>query len=253
MVKLKKDLNRPFSKKWGKDYLRSLLRFHGVELCGNFKDESLQTYVTPQFAIVRKTANQIFLSLPTPKPNKVDYDSPNYTPPRAFQMREIYDYRGGCFDGNSIVQLQNGKKKVSNLLKGDILIDGGVVDCLVEIVQNQKQLVVEINGTLFSPYHPIKQNGNWVFPNEIASEKMAKVSSWFNVVTSGNKVIRVNGTEAITLGHGMTEGVLSHPYFGTDVVIQALQKRVGFNKGKVVVNESIKISRDDNELISKYF
>jgi hypothetical protein len=153
----------------------------------------------------------------------------------------------------NLVQLKNGEKKVKDITKGDILIDGGVVDCLIETIQNKKQIVVEINGTLFTPYHSIKHNGNWVFPIDVGSEKKVYVSSWFNVACHGNKVVRLNGTEAITLGHGMTDGVLSHPYFGTGTVIQSLKKRSGFAEGKILSSESLVIKRDLNGLISESF
>jgi hypothetical protein len=42
----------------GKDYLRSLVLFHAVEQCGNFKDGSLQLSGGKQIA------NQIFMALP---------------------------------------------------------------------------------------------------------------------------------------------------------------------------------------------
>jgi hypothetical protein len=252
---IEKAFDQQFYKKWGKDYLRSLLRFHDLELCGNFKDESLQFYVTPQFEIIRKAANKIFLNIPPPVLGKGIQDRylQNYAPTQYYNLNVIYDYGGGCFDGNSIVQLQNGEKKVKEIKKGDILIDGGVVDCLVETIQNKEQYVVEINKTLFSPYHPIKHNGVWVFPINVRSEKKVHVSSWFNIVCHGNKVVRVNGTEAITLGHGMTEGVLSHPYFGTNAVLQSLKKRDGFTDGKIVIPEPLIIKRDLNGLISDYF
>jgi hypothetical protein len=44
---------------------------------------------------------------------------------------------------------------VKELKKGDELINGGVVACLVETVQNKKQLCVEINNSLLTLYHPI--------------------------------------------------------------------------------------------------
>jgi Mg-chelatase subunit ChlD len=254
---IEKAFQKHFYDKWGKDYLRSFLRFHELEFCGNFKDESLQSYITPQFAIIRKAGNKVFLSIPPPNPlQKQNQSVTRWTGNQRHQpynMGAIYNYGGGCFDGNSIVKLNNGQKKVKDISKGDILFDGGVVVCLIETVQNSKQRAVEINETLFSPYHPIKHNGKWIFPVDICLEKKVYISSWFNIITSGNKVIRINETEAITLGHNMKDDILFHPYFGTDLVIESLKKHFGFIEGKIVISEPLSIKRDLNGLIYEYF
>jgi hypothetical protein len=88
---------------------------------------------------------------------------------------------------------------------------------------------------------------------DICLAKKVYISSWYNLVVSGNKVVQINGTEAITLGHNMKEGVLFHPYFGTDLVVKSLEKRSGFSEGKVVVSGPLSIKRDVNGLISEIF
>jgi hypothetical protein len=92
-----------------------------------------------------------------------------------------------------------------------------------------------------------------VFSCDIAKEKKLMVTSWFHLVLTGNKIVRLNGTEAITLGHGMTEGVLSHPYFRTSLVVSALEKYSGFTDGKAVFEHPLIIKRDENGLISEFF
>ena len=56
-----------FFKKWGLNYLLSFLRFHIMEQCGNFKDQSLKYYSNQDFEKLRENANKIFISLPPPK------------------------------------------------------------------------------------------------------------------------------------------------------------------------------------------
>jgi hypothetical protein len=111
---IEKSFQNEFYAKWGKDYLRSFLRFHELEIYGNLKDESLQSYVTPQFAIIRKAGNKIFLKHSSIRAKR--------------NKKTVYDIYGGCFDGNSIVQLKKGQKRVRDISKGEILFDGGVVD-----------------------------------------------------------------------------------------------------------------------------
>jgi Mg-chelatase subunit ChlD len=252
-----KSFEPEYFKKWGKDYLRSFLRFHELEQCGNFKDESLQQYSTPQFALIRKTANKIFMNLPAPKAKEIPGRT-SQTYQHQYQninMQIFNNYGGGCFSGDCLVELQKGVKKVKDIEKGDILLDGGIVVCLIETVQKKKkQRVVNINGAKFTPYHPILQEGNWIFPIDVYQSEFCEILSWFNLVLSGNKIVRLNGIQAITLGHQMKEGILHHPYFGTQSVIDALKKHDGFEKGKVlIVADSSRITRDENGLISSYF
>jgi hypothetical protein len=60
--------------KWGKDFLRSHMFFHIAEQCGNFKDESLQLYGSPEFAewfftiSVPETLEERVSSRPNPAP-----------------------------------------------------------------------------------------------------------------------------------------------------------------------------------------
>ncbi|KAK8871315.1 hypothetical protein M9Y10_007035 [Tritrichomonas musculus] len=65
------DIERAYHKdnfnKWGKNYLFSLLRFHMLEQCGNFRDMSLQLYGNESFLKFRKFGNKIFMNLPIPE------------------------------------------------------------------------------------------------------------------------------------------------------------------------------------------
>lgn len=65
------DIERPYRKenfnKWGKNYLFSMLRFHALEQCGNFRDMSLQLYGNENFVTFRKFGNKIFMNMPMPQ------------------------------------------------------------------------------------------------------------------------------------------------------------------------------------------
>jgi hypothetical protein len=51
----------------------------------------------------------------------------------------------------------------------------------------------------------------------------------------------------------MTEGVLSHPYFGTKAVVKALKKYSGYKEGRIVFLQPLNVVRDENGLISSFF
>ena len=257
-----KALEKDYFQKWGKDYLFSLLRFHILEQSGNFKDMSLQLYGNDTFRSFRKVANKIFMNIPLPQSQKRRHRGgrlPGALPPSEFgigrrgmsTLSTIHSRSIGCFNGDALVDLLNGQKKVFELRKGDILSNGQKVECLVKLATKDGHSdAVKIGEAYFSPYHPIKfqvageKEKRWVFPINVGTLENIKLDYWFNIVLEKSTHSRLNnspcnecrsavigGIEAVTLGHGITEGVCSHPYFGTGKVIEALQKHRAYSKG----------------------
>ena len=148
-----KSFEDEYYKKWGKDYLLSLLRFHIIEQCGNFKDQSLQLYGGEKFNEYRKKCNKIFLELQPPERiENNNYDNNNDNDNYSIDMDRFMDFDGGCFNGNGNVKLKNNKiKKVKDIVKGDILFNDSVVECVIITKVEKKQFVVELNNVLFTP------------------------------------------------------------------------------------------------------
>ena len=243
---VEKGFKKEYYDKWGLNYLLSFLRFHILEQCGNFKDQSLKQYGSNEFEEIRKKGNKIFVNLPPPENDcgGKDIDSHQFT-------NVFYNAYGGCFNGDAIVELKNGKKKVKNLRKGDILSNGAIVECLVENKINKEENVVNINNVYFSLYHPIELNGEWVFPCEHFKVTRKFIDCWYNLVLKNKHEVVLNGVKAITLGHKRTEGVLKHPYFGTNKVIKALMKYDTYKSG-FISTSNLKVHRTNN-LIDEYY
>jgi hypothetical protein len=251
-----------FFQKWGKDYLRSHMLFHIAEQCGNFKDNSLQGYGSAQFAEYRAMANTAFLNLPaligrTCRGRAVvapgsAYSAPT-SPPASVDMNRFYDYDGGCFDGNAMISLANGGKRVRDVVKGDVLVGGGIVECLIEQVVNEECEAVVLNGVAFTPFHPVEAAGEWVFPRDVSEIVRVTIDSWFNLVVRGDKVVELNGVRAITLGHNLVQGVLRHPYFGTVAVVNALKRYEGYGNGKLRITNPLRCERDAHGMIIRLF
>lgn len=79
LVSLKNDVEGRMSKafkgkerfnRWGKHYLRALMRAHQIQQCTNFMDPGLQTYAGRLFCALRTIGEEVFFSLPPPKPSK---------------------------------------------------------------------------------------------------------------------------------------------------------------------------------------
>ncbi len=245
---VEKAFSKEYYEKWGLNYLLSFLRFHIVEQCGNFKDQSLKKYEHKDFDEMRKIGNKIFTNLPPPENDcgnrEKDLDSD--------QFADIfYNAYGGCFNGDAFVELKNGKKKVKYLRKGDILSNGAIVECLVENKINKIENVVKINDVYFSLYHPIEYNGEWVFPCEHFKVISKFIDCWYNLVLKNKHEVILNGVKAITLGHNRTNGILKHPYFGTKKVIEALKKYNTYDNG-FISTSNLKVHRTNN-LIDEYY
>jgi len=244
---VEKAIKPEYFKKWGLNYLLSFLRFHLTEQCGNFKDQTLKKYSNPVFEKLQKVGNKIFISLPAPEND--NNKGQNISQANFTQM--CYNAYGGCFTGNAFVELKNGKKQVKNLRKGDKLLNGDEVVCVVENKINRIENVVCINDVCFSLYHPIEIEGKWVFPCEHFKVQKKFIDSWFNLVLKNKHEVILNGTKAITLGHNRKEGILKHPYFGTRKVIDALMKYNTYQTG-FISTSNLKVHRKNN-LIDEYY
>ncbi|KAG4101910.1 hypothetical protein H8356DRAFT_1382224 [Neocallimastix lanati (nom. inval.)] len=297
-----KAIDLKYYNKWGKSYISSLLRFHEFEQCGNFKDESLQYYSHEIFNIYRRMANNIFINLPPPKARKInrfrshDYGkgsgvpimeslfgflfgrkkdklvegsvtrSRNIDDKCEVEMRSFLNRRGGCFDGNSSVLLADGRIKcVKDLKKGDILNNNAIVQCLIK--QNIKKIsnpyMCNVDGVLFTPYHPIFIRGKWQFPIDIVQSQPTVIHSLFNLILNDNankkyEIEFINGVKAITLGHNRNENkILKHPYFGTDLVLKDLYERdpEGYFNGYIFIKDLDfhQLKYDDNQYCINYY
>jgi len=246
---VEKAIRPEYFKRWGLDYLLSFLRFHVTEQCGNFKDQSLKKYSNEEFEKLQKEGNKIFISLPAPE-NDLHYGK-GYNISQSNFADMCYNAYGGCFTGDAFVELKNGKKKVKNLKKGEILSNGAEVVCVVENKINKYENVVCINDVCFSLYHPIEIEGKWVFPCQCFKVQKKFVDSWYNLVLKNKHEVVLNGIKAITLGHNRKEGILKHPYFGTNKVIEALMKYNTYEKG-FISTSNLKVHRSNN-LIDEYY
>ena len=244
---VQKAFSKEYYSKWGLDYLLSFLRFHIVEQCGNFKDQSLKLYGGNDFEEMRKLGNKIFVNLPPPDNDRGGNKKINA---KDFED-QFYNSHGGCFNGSAIAELKNGKKKVKYLKKGDILSNGAKVESVIETKIYKYVNVVNINDAYFSLYHPVEINGKCVFPCEHFKSTKKFIDCWYNLVLKNKHEVILNGVKAITLGHNRKEDILQHPYFGTNKVIDALKKYDSFNSG-FISTSNLKVHRTNN-LIDQYY
>jgi len=269
-------------KRWGCHYLPSLFGAHAQCFCNNFKDPGLQSFGGELFATIRDDLDDIFMTLPPPKPRRVEpkRDQPKSDPhaiPRqarrdpepsccsvSYSMRAFNDRMMGCFHGDCKVVLGKNAdgsaltKAARDVRKGDTVLcaDGSVasVVCVVRTrLANDAPLVKLTKGDLvITPWHPVRLSSDsaWQFPGKLSASEASPISvsslpsnDVYTYVLSSGHAVCVNGVYCVTFGHGFTDDVCRHDFFGTNAVIDALKKLPGFSEGVVDLTE-VKLTRD---------
>jgi hypothetical protein len=158
-----------------------------------------------------------------------------------------------CFHGDSLVKMANGQmKEIRSIRKGDVVYTRNgpaTVKCLTVSQTNGKTELVNVNGLLVTPYHPVKVNGEWKFPTDVADVEMKECEAVFNLVLDKNHSININGVEAVTLGHDFKGPVVGHEYFGSQKVINDLKNTEGWKDGIVFVYGGKKESETINYIV----
>lgn len=270
-----------YFQRWGNFYLDQLSRSLNQQIKPNFKDSACAFGGTTFIDIVDK-ASDIFDNLPPPKtslirPNR--YASwgvntgftGNYTPAYrglgadpisstpSFTMSAFNNVGNGCFISTTKILMSDKSLKNINLLTpGDEVYtlsnpynsDGHIqparVIALVKINCTNKSKSISYIGDLgVTPWHPIINNGKWVYPESITPSKIIECDAVYNLILSNGHSINANGVWAITLGHNYNIGILHHEYFGTNRIINDLMLKPGWLDGTVIIHDTDFI-RDNN-------
>ena len=239
-----------YYEKWGRHYIPSLLYAHRNQICNNFKDPGVQNYGGTLFKKIRDTADDLFSSLPAPKPSGTRshyYGAQSGGSAPVVSMAAYNNSGYVCFHGDCLVAMNSGMKKISKLRKGDVLKSGAIVDCLVES-KVQSMEMVRLDDLIITPFHPVlHRDTEWVFPADLQPAQTMNPESIYSVLTSGPPSIKVSGYTCATLGHNLTGPVIGHPFFGTNKVRTSLQELIGWSQGYVVITD---VLRDENGLIT---
>jgi hypothetical protein len=229
--------------KWGEHYMRSYLRAQQLQQCMNFKDPGLQIYGGALFREIQGIAEKAFGELPPPIPSSAPEPKSSkyglgYTPSQTPQSMSIFHSQsGGCFAPTSHVLMADGsRKEIQTLVAGEMVLTplGPVPITAVVVCGSKKssQPMSQIDGLCITPWHPIMMKGVWCFPASIALYASRLMSTVYNLVLPKGHVVNVDGFECITLGHGFTEPVAAHPFFGTEKVIKDLERVSGWAEGR---------------------
>lgn len=209
-----------------------------------------------------KQGNKLFIELPSPTPSipgkkkQVLQTSMTYSsapPSPAPTMANYNNASGGCFLGDSMVRMCDGKyMKIDCLEQDDIVWGGYIVKCVVKFVVSSCEIVRlgKTGNCKITPWHPIKMNEKWVYPIDVGKKEIVETKCYYNFVLNSGHILDVDGVQACTLGHDFTGPVIEHSYFGKKVtgihnIMQDLMGSSGWYQGYIIWRD-VQYIRDPN-------
>lgn len=274
---VRKAIEDRFINSWGKHYLRSVLSAFSQRVCINFKDKAVQRFKTQRFTTEQKRIESVFIQLPPPKPSNRHHGYGGYgrggggaaaaQPAQPTSMAHYYVASGGCFAPHSKVYISSDQSmRVSQLRPGQsVLSQSGQSTKIEAIVQ------VRYKGMLYSvgehmhltPYHPVSVNGVEYFPCQYPGALCYEYDGYvFDVVLENRGLLsspfgNSKATEGeskvmlvATFGHNVCSDIFSHPYFGSEKIVEDLKTHQDWNK-KVIISHHPEYVRGDDMQVKK--
>ena len=147
----------------------------------------------------------------------------------------------GGFVWTDLVKMHDGSyKMIESVEKGDVVLGGFTVIVKVEffLTSGVADLVQIQGGPSLTPWQPIflENKQKWEFPANLGKTWSTPCNQVYNFLLDKGHILCVNGHDCVTLGHNYThDPVLIHPYFGTNKVVEDLEKQNGYKEGTVVL------------------
>eukprot|EP01119_Soliformovum_irregulare_P018228 TRINITY_DN5546_c0_g1_i4.p1 TRINITY_DN5546_c0_g1~~TRINITY_DN5546_c0_g1_i4.p1 ORF type:complete len:690 (+),score=213.65 TRINITY_DN5546_c0_g1_i4:303-2072(+) len=249
--------NNDYFYRWGTRYLPSLSSAHLRQVCNNFKDPGVQLYGGKLFEKIRDQCDEIFLKIPQPKPTRRVVGGSV-----LHNMSYFYNSNNPCFHGDCYISMETGQKLVKEIKKGDRVMTRTngrdhvtQVLCVIEtrsVGKFSPMVVFPENGLVITPFHPMKLNSTWEFPRDVRPVIQVECDRVFSFVLKDGPVIFINQVECVTFGHGLNDSpVVSHPYFGTDLIIQDFKQMSGWESGKIQLEPGCLVRDPETKLVCK--
>jgi hypothetical protein len=248
--------------RWGAHYMRAYLRSQELQQCMNFKDPGLQIYGGEMFHTIQTEADEIFCTLPPPKATGARESSgwgggwggggagagAAAAPAPLTSMSVFHNASSGCFHGaNRILMADGTHRRIKDVVVGDLVATPNGcarVRYTVECRQHAtSQPMTQYDDLSITPWHPIRIEGEWKYPAEVAGYTSRPVNVVYNFVLDKDHIVYVGDVECCTLAHGFKGPIIEHAYFGSAVLVDLQAKAGGALSGHVVY-ENLKTLRD---------
>ena len=169
---------------------------------------------------------------------------------------------GGCWaPGSKMLMADGSRKPVEALLPGDrVWVQGGrgfnetTVDYTLELgTYLTEQNMCRVGNLLLTWYHPVRVDGHWRNPCDLAPTAALHVPKVYNCILSNGHVVDIDGTLTVSLGHELQEDGVKHAFFGSRAaILDAIKGQPGFAEKRVVYNNLVAM-RDSNGMINGWF
>lgn len=242
--------------RWGKPYLLSLLSAHTMQQCSNFKDPGVQGYASTTFTHFRDKAEALFCTLPAPTPSRSRDDRISVP---LTSMRAYFDPDAPCFAAGDVWMVNGTKVPVDLVQAGDEVLTSSGVDKVLCVVKTpcdtgEIELVALPEDVWVTPWHPIRTSGSdvWQFPVDVAPTFAVSGCKFVYsfVLLHRSSGIRIGSVEGITLAHGIQgDPVASHPFLGTEKLIEDLSRFDGWDQGLVQLGPNPLVRDSSTSLI----
>jgi Mg-chelatase subunit ChlD len=244
---------------WGYHYLRCYRSAQKQQHCVNFKDVGLQDYGGPLFKTIVAEGDLTFANMKPMKPRATVATGATVATVAApvaapIDYSHFHNASGGCIAGECRVRMgpDDARIPIADLRRGDTVWtpDGpAVVLHAIEInTRARSQPMTQIGHLCITPWHPVvdpEKNGRvWTFPAHINGLSDRLVQTVYNLVLTRGHIIDVEGIQCVTLNHRFVEEPVAHAFFGTQAVVDCLQKQPGFHEGRPVYTNLV---ADKNE------
>jgi hypothetical protein len=246
--------------KWGEHYMRSYLRAQNLQQCMNFKDPGLQVYGGELFRSIQKVGDKAFDDLPPPIPSAQPAKTSVYALPYSPRSltQSFNNPSGGCFHGDCKVLMADfTRTAIKDIVPGSIVWTPSGPSRVVALVtcntKNKSQPMSQIDGLSITPWHPIRnKHGVWEYPASLYFYTERMLQTVYNLVLETGHIVNVEGFDCITLGHGFTEPVAAHPYFGSQRVIDDLKKLAGWAEGRPTFTNLVAVKDAGTNMICEW-
>jgi hypothetical protein len=153
-------------------------------------------------------------------------------------------------------------KQIEDLSPGDrVWVPGGnaKVVALVTIGHGDTTslMMSKVDECFLTPYHPfihINEFGavGWAVGADTVGQYVCHdLIALYNLVLDTGHIIEIGGIKACTLAHGITGPIISHPFFGTDLVLECLKKCPGWSSGRPKY-ENLQVRRENGVIMEWY-
>ena len=245
-----------FWARWGEHYLRASLLHQKRQRRMNFKDPGSLIYGGSEdspFGRLADAGEKLFLSMEPPTPTGTGRNGATVQTTAAQRTAYLTQaYSGGCFAGDMMVLMGDGRSRsrmpIKMLMPGDrVWTPIGVASVKAVVTMGHasaKSLMMSrVNGVIITPYHPyLLEKGD--FSGWVTGKDTVGDFEWtepglklYNLVLDLGHIIYVTnprsgleGIEACTLAHGFKGPVIEHPFFGTEAVVECLSKAKGWER-----------------------